>query len=263
MAETDFIFLDDDEEFPFFPQDEARGMRVSRFGKIQAADPIKALAHKSVPEVGEKFAEAMFLFVKSRRVVGKLGGRVGEGDGPTYKIEVVYETPTWSGAGVLKATRPGESWTEVTTGNSEITIYSDVGLTPDPTVVRPPIAGGDGANVEIGTVEATVKAWYNREGFVQVDVGRLVVLAQGCVNENPVALPNLIGSGVNLNMAAGQVRYRSFGFIREGEFYGVEHRLALAPDHKIRSFKRDEDGMVSRDYDEYIGYVSRSLAGLW
>lgn len=263
MADTEFKFLDDDEEFPFFPQDEARGMRVSRYGTIQAADPIKALAHPSVPAVGDKFAEQMFLFVKSRRVMGKLGGRVGSGDGPVYKLEIAYETPTWSGAGILRATTPGESWTEVTTGNTNLTIYTDVVADDDPNARRAPIAGGDGATIEIGTVEASVKVWYNRAGFANVDVGRLVTLAKGGVNAAPVVLPNLIGSGVSLNMARGQVRYRSFGFLRDGEFFGVEHRLALAPDFLIRVAKRDGDGMMTGVIEEHTGYLDIDLGGLW
>lgn len=263
MADTEFKFLDDDEQFPFLPQDEIRGMRVARYGLIQAADPIKALAHPSVPGIGEKFAEQMFLFVKTRRVMGKMGGRMGEGDGPVYKIEVAYETPTWSGAGILRATRPGEAWTEITTGNTNLTIYTDVGIIDDPIIRRPPIAGGDGASIEVGTVEGTVKVWYDRAGFGNVDIGRLVNLAKGCVNRAPLVLPNLMGSGVNLNMAPGQVRYRSFGFLREGEFFGIEHRLVLAPDHLIRTVKRDADGMMTGIVDEYVGYVDDDLGGLW
>lgn len=259
---TSFQFLDDDEEFPFFPEDTGRGLRVARYGLLQAADPLKAIMHSSVPQRGERLREDLFMFVTTRRVVKTMGGRVGDGSGPVYKLEIIYETPTWSGGGLLRPARPGDTWTEWSFGTTALQVYDEVGLLRPEGIVVPPLAGGDGVSRDVGTIEATVKSWYNLEGFRAENHARMVTLSQGWVNQDPLVLPNLIGSGVNLTMGAGQVRYVSAEYIREGEFYGIAHHVKLAIDHKVRIGEKDENGLLGPLVPKQI-YAPIDMSGLW
>lgn len=261
---TEFEVLNDDEKFPFLPADDARGVRFSRFGLIDAADQLKALTHPSVPKIGDKYEDGSFIFVRSRRVVSTFGGRVGSTQGATFKLEIVYETPTWSGAGALRAAKPGDVWTEVTSANETLTVYRDVGIEFPPGAPRkPPINGGDGASVDVGSLEASVKVWYDRGGFSNVSIARLIQMNQGGTNRDAVVLPNLIGSGINLNFGPGQVRYRCFAFLRDGDFYGVEHKLVLAQDHLLRTFIKDVDGMFGNEFTTHQLYQALDFSGLW
>jgi hypothetical protein len=263
MAYDEFTFLDDDEDFPWHPADDGKGVKFSRFGLINAQNPLAALRHVTVPRVGDRYDDAQYIFVKSKRVVERTGGRPFSSDGATYKIEVVYETPTWSGAGILRPITPNDAWTEVTFGNTSLTVYRDVGVEYPPSTRVPPINGGDGVGRDVGTIEAAVKVWYDQAGFVAVDHTRLVTLSQGVVNAAAVSLPSLMGSGLRLNFGPGMVRYRNTAYEREGEFYGIVHNLVLAPDHLHREFTRDEHGELGNEFTTRVLYESADMSGLW
>lgn len=262
MAETEFRFIHDEDEYPWTVEQTARGIVVVRHGKIQAADPVAAVLHESVPKIGEKYAEGSFLRVVSVRKVADVGGRVGSGDGIHVKLEVRYETPVYGGGGVLSPTAPGDSWTEWGFGTAALQVYDEVGLELPEGIVVPPLNNGDGVSRDVGTIEATVKVWYNRAGFGAENHARMVELSEGWVNDGPLVLPNLIGSGVYLNMGPGQVRYVSAEYVREGEFFGIFHHLKLARDHKPRLVSKDENGMVDAITTPQI-YAPISMDGLW
>lgn len=263
MAYDEFTFLDDDDSFPYHPSDDGKGVKFSRFGLIAAQDPLVALRHSTVPRVGDRYDDAQFIFVKSKRVVARHAGRPNSADGAVYKIEIVYETPTWSGAGILRPLTPNDAWTEVTYGNTSLTVYRDVGVEYPEGMRVPPINAGDGVGRDVGTVEASVKVWYDRAGFAAVDHTRIVNLCQGVVNDAAVSLPSLMGSGLRLNFGPGMVRYRNAAYEREGEFFGIVHNLVLAPDHLHREFTKDENGEFGNEFTTRVLYERADMSGLW
>jgi len=263
-VDSEFRFLDDDDQFPFFPEESKDGLRVVRYGLISAPDPVTALRHPSVPKRGDALIEGVWLFAVSKRIVQTFGGRVGTAEGPQYKVEVTYQAPTWGAAGVLRPAAAGDTWTEVTFGTTNLTVYAEVGVEVPPGETVAPLNGGDGMTRDVGTMEAVVRTWFDEEGFREYYHPRLVQMSQGYVNAAPVVLPRLMGSTLNWNMGPEQVRYVSVEYAREGDFYGIHHHLKLAPTHKVIELIKDANGMiVGGGYNLRQIYEPIEFGGLW
>lgn len=152
----------------------------------------------------------------------------------------------------------GNDWTEVVSQPSTFQAFSGVGA--DATTR---IANGQGVSKEIFQIELRVHAYVTAANFPSL-FGRVIDLADGFVNSQPISTPRLMGSGLSLNFSAGQLRY--VGFEVPGQFddgvLEMIHVLAARPNHL--AFWRDEepDGGIGIEQSAVI-YQETTFAGLW
>lgn len=125
-----------------------------------------------------------------------------------------------------------------------------------------PIANGEGASKDVGTVSAKVRA-YTRDSS-GITLPRLIELQNlQAVNQTPVSLPPIYGENVPWTINPGQARYHSFRLETEQGLAVVEHTLLLAVDHKYRWRKEDDKGNAIGPVQEREIYQPMSFAGLW
>jgi hypothetical protein len=161
---------------------------------------------------------------------------LGDGIGGVSKVKLVWQTPT---SGSLHPNIPGDSYTELDVQTTSQQV--NYGIGGDPWEDKP-VNNGDGVQVESGQANAVVHAYF-AESTAILNIPRYLALTEpNTLNDSPLLLPKLLGTGIRLNMAVGQARYRTFSVDSQNSIVHVAHRFVLAPDHKFRWGIKNAEG---------------------
>lgn len=265
---------DPERGFNYHLRETPRGLEGERNYEVNTDLEHLALHAVGVPRLGEAWGLAsageLACAVISREVF-RIGGRddTGTGTGGLSRVQCLY------GPVNVIPGLDGKPWTEVRFGVETMTakyphfrtqvasLLDDSGL-----VVPPPydqIAGGDGASVELGTLEALVHV-YLQPSMMGAYLSRVIALCRPSrVNRYPLVLPRLQGTNAEWAIAAEQARMRAAEVrLPVGGRLEIVLNLALAEDWRTVWQPEDSTGKgVPNVYFKDNVYYSGDFGGLW
>jgi len=249
-----FTIKRDKDVFPFSYEESASGRRMVVSGHLDHDDPLLARLHcVNLPKLREAWNSLdPQLILRSIRI-DPMGGRTDPIASPARKgwckATLIYATEPFTGTAFLRPTQPGDTWTEIETGLTSITVFNDItGAFP-----QSPLNGGDGVSRDVGTLTAIVKRWYGPDQ--QIPWTQFTSLMDpGFVNSRSIELPKVLNRSSGMKVAKGQGRYLGWTPEYDGDLVGVSHKILIAPDHLARSQIRNAEGKV-------VGVEERAIYG--
>lgn len=258
MATPTLTIVVDQKEFPFKATRGPKGITIEKWGWVNTMDAADALKAAGMPLVGAPYDASTFpgvLFVGPE--IESIGGvPLGDGTGGVCKVKLVWQTPA---SGSLHPNIPGDSYTELDVQTTSQQV--NYGIAGDPWEDKP-VNNGDGVQVESGQANAVVHAYFD-EATAVLNIPRYLAISEpNTLNNASLLLPKLLGTGIRLNMAVGQARYRTFSVDSQNGIVHVAHRFVLAPDHKFRWGIKNAEGQRTGTGIADV-YELADHSGLW
>lgn len=251
------------------------GWEGQRVFRVHTADVTRALVEGALPTWGSPWS-ASLPEVAARTFSGEYEsgypGRVENtlvagGDGTTLVTVGYASPPTDFSGGNTQQAIPGQRFSVLEMGlEGAITRYprERAELNYCPPAGTPPLLGGQGAPIEIGVVDLIVHVDLPLSAFVDRALYTYMAAFQ-VVNDAPIVTPpfSLRNPADNWAIPTGGARYRGFDVQEFPLANRVRHRLAIRPDHLIRSVPENADGTSVCPPRADRVYPPFNFGGLW
>lgn len=251
------------------------GWEGTRVFRVHTADVTRALIEGALPVWGSAWSAALpevaartFSGEYESGYPGRIENTTVEGGDGTTLVTVGYASPPtdFSGGGTQQAI-PGQRFSVLEVGvEGAITRYerTRAELNYCPPAGSKPLLGGQGAPVEIGVADVIVHV--DLPLSVRPDRALYTYMAAFQVtNRDPIVTPSfsLRDPGDTWLIAAGGARYRGFDIQEFPLAIRVRHRLAIRPDHLIKSAPENPDGTSACPPLVSVVYPPFDFGGLW